>query len=184
MWLQRTILCVILICAGCASKPSAPKASAAVAGLKPASKRAEYTGEQIIQLYLTNITFGDWYLARLDAACDVLAHDATTPEARYEALHLKAIQGASVYSILTSPNPIVQVLSFQSLIELTRLKWVDEGKAVAMFGDRGKVLVAALDDIQKRGRSNALGMISEDELNSIHESAQRWRSENREITRH
>ena len=76
----------------------------------------------------------------------------------------------------------MQVLSLQSLIELTRLKWVDEGKAVAMFGDRGKLLVDALDDIQKRGNSNALGMISEDELNSIRESARSWRNENREIS--
>ena len=84
MRLPCTILCVVLICAGCASKPSATQPSSPVAGLKPASKRAEYTSEQIIQLYLTNITFGDWYLARLDAACDTLAHDAATPEARYE----------------------------------------------------------------------------------------------------
>jgi hypothetical protein len=153
-----------------------------VAGLKPASQRAAYTSEQIIQLYLTNITFGDWYLARLGAACDALAQDAATPDARYEALRLKAVQGASVYSILTSPNPVVQVLSLQSLIELTRLKWVSEGKAVAVFGDRGKLLVDALDEIQKRGRSNALAMISENELNSIRESAQKWRSENREIS--
>src|SRR3954454_3312181 len=96
MRLKGTILLLLILCAGCVSKPRAPQSSATVAGLKPASQRAAYTSEQIIQLYLTNIGFGDWYLARLAAACDALAHDATTPDARYAALHLKAIQGASV----------------------------------------------------------------------------------------
>mgnify|MGYP000429174589 CR=1 FL=1 len=45
-----------------------------------------------MQLYVANIAFGDWYLARLAAACDVLAHDATTADARYEALRLKAVK--------------------------------------------------------------------------------------------
>ena len=81
MRLQCMIFCVILICAGCAPKPASSQPSGTVAGLKPASQRAAYTGEQVIQLYLTNVTFGDWYLARLDAACDALARDATTPDA-------------------------------------------------------------------------------------------------------
>ncbi len=152
-----------------------------MAGLKPATQRAPYNGEQIIQLYLANVLFGDWYLARLDAACDALARDAATPDARYEALHLKAIQGASVYSILTSPNPIVQVISLQSLIELTRLQWINEGKASATFGDQAKLLVDALDEIQQQCRANALGLISQEELNSIRESAQRWRIQNPKI---
>jgi hypothetical protein len=97
MRLQRAIFRILLIgasllCTGCVnSKPVTSEPSGPVAGLKPASQRAEYTGEQIIQLYLTNVAFGDWYLARLDAACDALAQDAATPEARYEALHLKAL---------------------------------------------------------------------------------------------
>ena len=181
MRLKQTILLITILCAGCVSKPGAPQPSPTVAGLKPASQRATYTNEQIVQLYLTNIAFGDWYLARLGAACDALAHDATTPEARYEALRLKAIQGASVYSILTNPNPIVQVLSLQSLVELTRLKWITEGKAAATFGDRGQLLVDALNEMEQRGRTNALEVISLDELNSIRESTKKWRDQNREI---
>jgi hypothetical protein len=181
MRLKQTILLITILCAGCVSTPHAPQPSPTVAGLKPASRRATYTSEQIVQLYLTNIAFGDWYLARLGAACDALAHDATTPEARYQALRLKAIQGASVYSILTNPNPIVQVLSLQSLIELTRLKWITEGKAAATFGDQAKLLVDALNEIEQHGRSKALEVISPDELNSIRDSAQAWRSQNREI---
>jgi hypothetical protein len=182
MRLKHTIFCVTVICAGCASKPPASQPSGPVAGLKPASQRAAYTSEQLGQLYVTNVGFGDWYLARLAAACDVLAQSATTPDARYEALRLKAAQGTSVYSILTNPSPIVQVLSLRALLELTRLKWVSEGKAVATFGDRGKLLVDALDEMQKRGRAHALGVISEDELNAIAESARRWRSANPEIS--
>jgi hypothetical protein len=182
MRLIFTILCAVFICAGCVSKPRAAEPSEPVAGLKRANLRAAYTSEQVMQLYLRNIGFGDWYLARLAAACDVLAHDATTADARYEALRLKANQAASVYSILTNPNPTVQALSLQVLVELTRLKWISEGTATAMFGDRGKLLIEALDEMEKRGRANALGMISENELNLIAASAQKWRSENRQIS--
>jgi len=135
-----------------------------------------------MQLYLANISFGDWYLARLAAACDALAHDATTPDARYEALRLKAAQAASVYSILTNPNPTVQALSLQVLVELTRLKWANEGGAVALLGERGKLLIEALDEMQHGGRANALKMLSEGEVDAIPASAQKWRSANRQIT--
>jgi hypothetical protein len=182
MRFKHTILSLAILCAGCVSNSRPPEPSEPVAGLNRARQRQAYTGEQVIQIYLTNVTFGDWYLARLAAACDVLADVAATPDARYEALRLKSIQGAAVYSILTSPNPIVQVLSLQTVIELTRLKWVSEGKAISTFGDRGRLLVDALEEMQKRARSNALGVISEEELNSIRESALRWRSENPDIS--
>src|SRR5687768_8956645 len=85
----RAILFITIVCAaGCVSKPRASQPSEPVAGLKPATERPQYTSEQLIQLYLANIALGDWYLARLAAACDELAQDATTPDARYEALQL------------------------------------------------------------------------------------------------
>src|SRR5436190_24348033 len=103
MQLKHTVFCVAIICAGCVSKTRAPEPSGSVAGLKPASQRATFTSEQLSQLYVSNVAFGDWYLARLAAACDVLAQQANTPDARYEALLLKASQGTSVYSLLSSP---------------------------------------------------------------------------------
>ena len=179
---QHGILCAALICAGCVSKPLTPQPSNPVAGLKPATQRADYTSEQLGQLYLSNNAYGDWFLARLAAACDALAHHATTPDARYEALQLKASQGTSVYSILTGPNPIVQVLNLQALLELTHLQRVGEGKAVAVFGDGGALLVRALDEMRMRGRSHALRVISEHEVDSIGDSARTWRIANRQIS--
>src|SRR5688500_1203705 len=75
----RAIVLIAIVCAGCVSKPRASQPSEPVAGLKRATERPQYTSGQIIQLYLANIAFGDWYLARLAAACDELARDATTP---------------------------------------------------------------------------------------------------------
>ena len=74
------------------------------------------------------------------------------PDARYEALRLKAAQAATVYATVTGQNPFVQALNLQVLVELTHLKWVEEGKATAVFGEGGgKLLVDALDEMQKRG---------------------------------
>src|SRR5688500_372588 len=132
MRLTFTMLVAMILYSGCASKPRDVQPSEPVAGLTPAKSRAAYTIEQLGHPYIAHVAFADWYLARLGAACDALAQDATTPDARYEALRFKAIQATSVYSILTSPNPIVQVLSLQTLFELTRIKWVNEGKARAI----------------------------------------------------
>jgi hypothetical protein len=155
-----------------------------VAGLKPHAGRAEYTTEQLIQLDLANIAFADWYLARLSAACDVLAQRAEGgPDARYEALRLKAAQANTVYATVTGQNPFVQVLNLQVLVELTHLKWVEEGKAIAVFGQGGgKLLVDALDEMQKRGRANALRVISQHELDAIGPSARNWRNANLQIS--
>jgi hypothetical protein len=100
---------------------------------------------------------------------------------RYEALRLKAAQGVSVSSILTGPNPIVQCCSLQVLLELTRLKWITEGRAATVFGERAKLLIDALDQMQARQRSLSLGVITEHEFNAIHDVAVKWREANRQI---
>src|SRR5262249_50621165 len=76
------------------------------------------------------------------------------------------------------PNPLIQVLDFAALVNLTHRKWVDEGLAQNVFGANANVLIEALDEAMKRGHTNALRVVSEQELGAIEASVAEWRSAN------
>lgn len=179
MRIATACICVVMIASGCASSPQPRRASDPVAGLRPTTSRsARYTLEQLIQIDIATMGFGEWYLARLAEACDALARQATTPEQRYEALRLKANQAASVYAIVAGPNPIIHVLDLAMLMNLTHQKWVGEGRARAVFGENSAPLIEALNQAIERGHANALRVVSEAELQVVRKSVAEWRREN------
>jgi hypothetical protein len=179
MRIATACVCVVVFTCGCASSPQRPAPSNPISGLRPTTLRGgRYTLEQLIQIDIATIGFAEWYLARLAEACDALARQAESPEQRYEALRLKANQAASVYAIVSGPNPIIHVLDLAMLLNLTHQKWVREGRAATVFGQPSPVLVEAIEQSMRRGTANALRVVTEAELEVVRKSVAEWRQEN------
>lgn len=166
--------CLAIFACGCATSSQPPAVSAAP-GREPLSQAS------LVEHKLRNDAFCEWHVARMASACDQIAARTTSPQARYEALRLKASQASAYYAIVTGTNPLVQILNLNVLLQLTYDKWITEDLAEKTFGPDAALLKTALDESVQRNHATVMNMMTVKEYDALSALVVQWRAANPQV---
>lgn len=168
-----------LLCSGCATGPSepAPQASRVVDGAE--------AGERITSSELDQLTraFADRYVGLLYSVCDDIKKDNPDPVQRLEAQAILLDCSTNVYDIASNADPFTRVLDLVVVTSLLRQVWVDDGRATAVFGERGEPLARGMVRAQEEVRALAVRVLTAEQLGMVDSLIDDWRAENPEMTK-
>ena len=87
--------------------------------------------------------FADRYMTYVVTATDEIERNNPNLEQRRRAHQVKLVQTSAVYDIVTNADPFTQLLDLTLVVSLQARKWIDDDRAEAWFGPRGRPLVHA-----------------------------------------
>lgn len=126
--------------------------------------------------------FADRFVTYLVEACDKVAKDNPDPEARTQALRMKLFDSDSVYGIVSSPNPLGQLLDLCVLVTLAKINWVEEGRAKKVFGaDRCQPVIDALNTADTEVWEMAARFLTPSEITETKKLIRQWRAKHKEV---
>lgn len=101
----------------------------------------QITAESLQEL---NFAFADRYTTLIVAACDSIMLNNPDHAQRAAAARVKISYVTSIYDVVTSNDPISQVVDLTLVITLQSQVFIDDARAEDMFGDRAEPLVTAI----------------------------------------
>jgi hypothetical protein len=113
-----------------------------------ASKKKDMLSKQGQQITIEELGqlmqgFADRYMTLIRGACEQIERENTDELQRRVAHGIKLHQVSSVYDIVTNADAYTQLLDLTLVVTLQSMKWIDEDQADAVFGERGRPLIAA-----------------------------------------
>lgn len=170
---------VAFLCGGC----SAPQQS------REARPEREFggaaAGERITPEELDGLTlaFADRYVGLIYSVCDACQENNPDPAQRRAAQVLLADNATNVYDIASNADPFTRMLDLVVATTLVSRVWDDGGRAVAVFGERGEELAAALARAREESWALAARVLAPDQLEKFKTLLRDWRRENPDMVR-
>jgi len=167
-----------LLCSGCATPPSEP------APPTPRVMDGAAVGDRVTSAELDELTraFADRYVGLLYSVCDAIKKDNPDPAQRREAQRLLLDCSTNVYDIASNADAFTRVLDLVVVTSLLSQVWVDDGRAAAVFGERGEPLARGMVRAQEETRALAVKVLTAEQLSVIDSLLDDWRAENPEMT--
>lgn len=167
-----------LLCSGCAAPSSGP------APQTPRVMDGAGEGELVTSAELDELTraFADRYVGLLYSVCDAIKHDNSDPAQRREAQALLLDCSTNVYDIASNADAFTRVLDLVVVASLLSQVWVDDGRASAVFGERGEPLIRGMIRAQQETRALAAKVLTAEQLSVVDTLIAGWRAENPEMT--
>jgi hypothetical protein len=173
-------VCVALaLCGGCAKlgvrAPAGPPGLSGQRGDRPRIGPAE----------LDELTraFADRYVGLLSSTCDALKKDNPDPVQRREAQELMLNCASNVYDIASNADAFTRTLDLVVVTTLVSGVWVDDGRANEVFGERGAVLVRALEHGRLEARVLVEQVLAPGQLAVLDALMLEWRRDNPDMVR-
>jgi hypothetical protein len=143
------------------------------------------TGEKVTRAELDELTraFADRYVGLLYSVCDALKEDNADPEQRRAAQMLLVDNATNVYDIASNADAFTRVLDLVVVTTLVSQEWDVDGRAVAVFGERGQALADVLSQARAETWGLAARVLSAEQLNILDSLLQNWREENPKVVR-
>ncbi|MBL0921698.1 MAG: hypothetical protein IBJ10_06165 [Phycisphaerales bacterium] len=123
---------------GCASE------GASTRGGTEMSRRMAAMDLRLDTLQELNFAFADRYMTTIAAACDGIIANNPDPAQRAAAARIKISYVTSIYDVVTSHDPVSQVVDLALVVTLQSQVFIDDGRADDLFGDRADPLVFAI----------------------------------------
>jgi hypothetical protein len=167
-----------LPCSGCAAPPSRP------APVTPRVMDGAGVGEQVTSAELDELTraFADRYVGLLYSVCNTIKKDNPDAAQRREAQALLLDCSTNVYDIASNADAFTRVLDLVVVTSLLSQVWVDDGRATAVFGERGEPLARGMVRAQQETRALAVKVLTAEQLRVVDSLLDDWRAENPEMT--
>jgi hypothetical protein len=167
-----------LLCSGCAAPSS---------GQTPETPRVmdgAGVSERVTSAELDELTraFADRYVGLLYSVCDAIKKDNPDPAQRREVQALLLDCSTNVYDIASNADAFTRVLDLVVVTSLLSQVWVDDGRAMAVFGERGEPLVRGMVRAQEETRALAVKVLTAEQLAVVDSLIDDWRAENPEMT--
>ncbi|WP_024335137.1 hypothetical protein [Desulfotignum balticum] len=142
-------------------------------------------GERVTSAELDQLTrgFADRYVGLLYSVCDALKEDNPDPEQRRAAQMFLADNATNVYDIASNADAFTRVLDLVVVTTLVSQEWAVDGRAAAVFGERGQALADALSQARAETRLLAARVLSAEQLDILESLLQDWREENPKVVR-
>ncbi|MCC5822770.1 MAG: hypothetical protein LAT64_05420 [Phycisphaerales bacterium] len=122
--------------------------------------------------------FVDRFVGELYSVCDGLRTESEDPAVRREAQMLLVDSANNAYDIASNADAFTRVLDLAVIVTLMRRVWDDDGKAKAVFGDRGERLVEALARSDAEARALASRVLDDAQMRTLDMLVDDWRDEN------
>ena len=143
------------------------------------------TGERVSQEELDELTrsCADRYVGLLYSVCDALKENTPDPAQRREAQMLLVDNATNVYDIASNADAFTRVLDLVVVTTLVSQVWDEDGRAEAVFGERGQTLADALLDAKEEARLLAARVLSAEQIDILDALLREWRDENPRVVR-
>jgi len=166
-----------LVCGGCAVPARAP------AQETPRRLGGAAAGQPVTSAELDELTraFADRYVGLLYSVCDELKKDNPDPVQRREAQVLLLDCSTNVYDIASNADAFTRVLDLVVVTSLVSQVWIDDGRAKAVFGERGEGLARAMLHAREESRALAARVLTAEQLEVLDSLLSDWRAENPEM---
>ena len=172
-----------LALAGCIAdqRTPAPTRSQAVSQDQPIRRTASENRLSSDQLRELNLAYADRFTTYLINA-DV-AISRNNPDAEQVAImhRMKSLGAIAVYDIVTSGDPLSQLLDLLLYATVQSYIWIDEGEAVAVFGERADGLVDQLRAARLDIWRVAEKALTREQLETLDNMIFRWRRDNPDL---
>ncbi|MFO7959039.1 MAG: hypothetical protein R6X33_18285, partial [Candidatus Brocadiia bacterium] len=142
-------------------------------------------GERITAEELHGLTraFADRYVGLVYSVCDDLKENSPDPAQRRAAQVLLLDNATNIYDIASNADPFTRMLDLVVATSLVSRVWDDDGRAVAVFGQRGQKLADALARAREESWTLAARVLTTDQLDTLESLLQEWRQENPDMVR-
>ncbi len=141
-------------------------------------------GERVSSSELDELTraLADRYVGLLYSVCDAIKKDNPDPAQRREAQGLLLDCSTNVYDIASNADAFTRVLDLVVVTSLLRRVWVDDGRATAVFGERGEPLALGMVRAQEDTRALANRVLTDAQLGVVDSLIDDWRAEHPDMT--
>ncbi len=141
-------------------------------------------GERITSSELDELTraFADRYVGLLYSVSDAIKKDNPDPVQRREVQTLLLDCSTNVYDIASNADAFTRVLDLVVVTSLLKEHWVDDGRAEAVFGERGEPLARVMVRAQEETRTLAVRVLTEEQLRVVDSLIEDWRDEHPQMT--
>jgi phage shock protein A len=173
------IVHVVLPCGGCAG----PQRSVEERPEREFGGAA--AGERITREELDGLTlaFADRYVGLVYSVCHDVKENNPDPAQRGAAQVLLADNAANIYDIASNADPFTRMLDLVVVTTLVSQVWEDDGRAVAVFGQRGQKLADALVRAREEAWTLAARVLTPDQLDTLRSLLLDWHRENPDMVR-
>jgi hypothetical protein len=128
--------------------------------------------------------FADRYVGLLSSTCDALKHGNADVVQRREAQEWMLNSANNVYDIASNADAFTRMLDLVTVTTLVSQVWVEDGRAVAIFGpERAEVLARALEHGRAEAWALAAQVLDAAQLRLMEELIRDWRRDNPDMVR-
>ena len=173
-------MCIaVLVLGGCA------RLERSATGEPPRRFDGAEAGERVTSKELDELTraLADRYVGLLYSVCDALKEDNPDPAQRRAAQMLLVDSASNVYDIASNADAFTRVIDLMVVMTLVSQVWDDDGRAVAVFGERGQMLADALSQARTESRVLAARVLTAEQLAVLDSLLRDWRQENPKVVR-
>ena len=176
---QKTGIMAVMIIAGIAvlllggcTMQSASETPRRIAGAQE--------GDMITSAELDELSraFADRYVGLLYSVTEALKQDNPDPQQRRMAQMLLLDCATNVYDIASNADAFTRVLDLLVVTSLLHEVWANEGRAVAVFGERGEALVRATSHASAEARMLGARVLTREQLDIVDRLMLDWRHDN------
>ncbi len=178
---QQLIVAALLVC----SLTTPPRAQAQRIGLsssaEPGDSSDNNTKLTLSELSSLTTAFADRYMTYVVTATDQIERNNPNAEQRRRAHQVKLVQTSAVYDIVTNADPFTQLLDLTLVVSLQARKWIDDDRAEAWFGSRGRPLVLAARQAREDIWKLAAKVMRPDQLEQLDAIILGWHRDHPEV---
>ncbi len=170
---------VVFLCGGCSAPQRRPEE-------EPEREfGGAAVGERITARELDGLTraFADRYVGLLYSVCNAITENSPDPAERRAAQVLLVDNATNIYDIASNADPFTRLLDLVVVTTLVSRVWDDDGRAVAVFGQRGQKLADALTRAREESWTLAARVLTPDQLETLESLLRDWRQENPDMIR-
>jgi hypothetical protein len=136
-----------------------------IAGARKVGTKKPVTPQELSAI---TAAFADRYVLLMRNACDTIKQTATDPLQRQRAHLLKTNSAASVYDIVTNPDPYTQLLDLTVAITLQSMLYIDDDMAEKTYGvENARVLMTAMRKARVEVWEIAARTLTEEQLDNL-----------------
>lgn len=151
---------------------------------KPGGREVGKSGDAITaaELYKVARATADRYVTVIADAADAIAAGNPSADERALVKYIRVLTFTSVYDIVTTPDPVEEVIDLAVSAELDYIVWVEEGQALRLFGEeRGPRLIRPLTEMRKEIWVLADRFLKPSDRSALEQLIRTWRRANPEV---
>lgn len=171
------------VLSGCIAdqRPPAPTRPQPVSQDQPIRRSASENRLTPDQLRELNLAYADRFTTYLINADVAIARNNPDPEQVAIMHRIKSLGSIAVYDIVTSGDPLSQLLDLLLYATVQSYIWIDEGEAVKVFGDRADGLIDQLRAARLDIWRVAEKALTREQLETLDNMIFRWRRDNPDL---